>query len=418
MAFFSLLLYVACIYVRPQEWVPLLYGAPLINITAIMTVVFFLFSRDRKYVHAPQNYLMLSFLAALTISHLVHAYFGGALNAFNDFSKTLILYFLIIHIVSTSKRFAIFIDVLMMLTLFLGIQGIIQYSTGIGMAGQPILLDGAERRITWIGIFSDPNDLALSFVIMIPFLINAILTRGGVFRKTYSLLASGILVYALWLTNSRGGILALSAVLCTYFYLYMKRNGRAMVGIVISLIMIAGVIMIAPSRMSDISASGDSAYGRIDAWYDGIQMFKSSPLFGVGYQMFTDYHFRTAHNSFILALAEIGLFGYLLWIALFYFSMKSPVMVAGSPAGQNTLSSHVVSLKVALVGFLAAAFFLSRTYNPLPYMLIALSAAQVNIGIKQGIFKTSKINTVDMRNVLFLCIGSMAITLILIKIAI
>ena len=45
-------------------------------------------------------------------------------------------------------------------------------------------------------------------------------------------------------------------------------------------------------------------------------MFKSAPLFGIGFNGFTDLYEITAHNSFVLCLAELGLLGSTLWVAL------------------------------------------------------------------------------------------------------
>lgn len=402
MAFFSLLLYITCIYIRPQEWVSAIYGIPLVNITALLTVILFFLSKNRKIVVAQQNYVMIWFLLALVISHLSHLYFSGALIAFQDFFKTIIMYFLIVNIVTTHKRFKIIIDIIILLTLILAIQGIMQYHTGVGLAGQFMLTTETIPRITWIGLFSDPNDLALGFVIVIPFLFKAFVSPQGIFRKLYSAAVLCVLVYALFLTNSRGGMLALGAVLFSYVFIYMKRKGKMVSGIVISLILIGAVLAFGPSRMGDISPEDESAHGRIDAWYSGIQMLKSSPIFGVGYNMFTEHHFRTAHNSIILCVAETGLFGYLIWVALFYFSFRSLIIVAKAKGVSDGVIANAISLQVALIGFLAAAFFLSRTYNPLPYMLIAFSVVVSNIEARDKLFSINDLTSIDFRNIILI----------------
>src|ERR1700686_5663186 len=55
---------------------------------------------------------------------------------------------------------------------------------------------------------------------------------------------------------------------------------------------------------------------RLEAWANGLEMFKSAPLFGIGFNGFTDFLDITAHNSFVLCLAELGLLGSTLWMAL------------------------------------------------------------------------------------------------------
>ena len=56
-----------------------------------------------------------------------------------------------------------------------------------------------------------------------------------------------------------------------------------------------------------ISSKEQSAAERIEAWSVGLELLKWRPLFGAGYGNFTDHHHLTAHNSFVLCFAELGL---------------------------------------------------------------------------------------------------------------
>jgi len=126
----------------------------------------------------------------------------------------------------------------------------------------------------------------------------------------------------------------------------------------------------------------ESAAGRIEAWSEGLQMLRSQPLIGVGYRQFTEHHNLTAHNSFVLCFAETGLIGYFFWLSLLGISLlqlqKLKNLPEESPVEQE-IRRHASILQTALIGFMAAAFFLSRTYVPLLYLLIGLSAALVLI---------------------------------------
>ena len=82
------------------------------------------------------------------------------------------------------------------------------------------------------------------------------------------------------------------------------------------------------TRMSTIQnyEQDASAMNRFDIWDVAIKMFKSSPLIGVGFratysQEIVDrfdpaVEWRAIHNIFICVLAEHGLIGFLLWLAL------------------------------------------------------------------------------------------------------
>ena len=115
---------------------------------------------------------------------------------------------------------------------------------------------------------------------------------------------------------------------------------------------------------------------RIEAWYAGIQMLKTHPMFGVGYGSFTDFHWeRTAHNSFVLCFSELGVFGFFAWIALLVLAFRElGEAVKRTPTG--SLEHRITSaLRYSLIGFLTCAWFLSRTYQPELYLLLALCAS-------------------------------------------
>ena len=146
-------------------------------------------------------------------------------------------------------------------------------------------------------------------------------------------------------------------------------------------------------------------------------MLRSHPVFGVGAGLFTDHHPLTAHNSFMLAIAELGIFGYFFWLGIVAFSVmmlyqllrtNRPAPLLAEIAGSSPVTApptpidfaevpqvpHGVgtpdnaddvhwddwqrasrALMYSLVGTLVAAFFLSRTYAPNLYLLVGLIVA-------------------------------------------
>ena len=57
---------------------------------------------------------------------------------------------------------------------------------------------------------------------------------------------------------------------------------------------------------------------RVAAWVTGLGIFKAHPVFGIGIDNFSDYNEtgNTAHNSYVLCLAELGMFGYFFWMGM------------------------------------------------------------------------------------------------------
>src|SRR5207245_2630176 len=74
--------------------------------------------------------------------------------------------------------------------------------------------------------------------------------------------------------------------------------------------LIAGAVIAMPLMMLG-GRSGEKADEstelRFEAWDAGLRMFKQSPVFGTGHKHFTDFFFITAHNSYVLTLAELGI---------------------------------------------------------------------------------------------------------------
>jgi len=164
--------------------------------------------------------------------------------------------------------------------------------------------------------------------------------------------------------------------------LFARRFG-IVPGLILGSFLMLAVFVVVP-RMMTISTDEASSYGRVQAWGIGIDLFEQFPLFGVGQGSYTDYHFRTAHNSFVLCAAELGTFGLFPWIMLIYLSIKNNHFVS-----RNTSSAHMEEVAIyadtvryGLIAFALGAYFLSRTYSDLLFVLIGLSVATTRIFVE------------------------------------
>jgi len=387
MLFYLCCFYIICFYIRPFEWVPGLVGSPLyivISVVSILVLLILWASGKIKLFHYKTDQLMLGFTIAIALSHLRHGYFGGAINSLQHFLPVLVGYFLVAHGLKSKKQINLFILLIIGLTSILAYQGVLQGLTGTSAGGMtPIYqnvvnADGfssALPRIRWYGPFNDPNDLGLALVLVMPFLLNFLFEKRWVF--TVPLMALGL--YAIYLTNSRGAMLSLAASIFAYLVLRF----RSMRGVVLGIILAALGMIFGPSRMSNMSAAEESANGRLEAWYEGFQMFKDNPFFGVGQGMFTDYHYLTAHNSYVLVLSELGFFGSIFFMGFFVISFQwgysNLLSYTPSLEFDNTVRNKFCALYSSLVGLMTAMFFLSRSYIFLPFMLLALLTAFVNL---------------------------------------
>lgn len=374
MAYSLVIIYLALIYVRPQEYLTFLAGVPVLPAFLALSFAVWL-TMPRKNFESPQFKLLPVLLVVMCLSVLASGWAGGALAPVADFGPSVILFYLLATTQTTLERHQRTIRVIASATTVLAIHGIDQARSGIGWSGAMM---SQETRITYVGIFSDPNDLALAFVIALPLLWYALTESRRFLGKVYWVGCIGATLYAIYLTNSRGGLLGAGGLMLLLF--------RARFGTLLSAIGAgAGLALFAmlPSRLSELDAKEESAAGRLEAWYEGIKMLQSHPLLGVGKGNFTDHHHLTAHNSFVLVFAELGFVGYLIWVGFVGISAYMVYRLVRSPMPQGLAEGEPRALwsryhKVActysasLIGFFMCAFFLSRGYVVLLVIVCAL----------------------------------------------
>jgi hypothetical protein len=188
---------------------------------------------------------------------------------------------------------------------------------------------GAIYRLRGLAFINDPNDFAQLMVSLIPCLF-LFWKKSSLPRNTLLvLIPSGILIFGMFLTHSRGGMLALLAVI---LFASRRKIGTIPASIMAGL-GFAGASVLGWSGGRDVSVEAGS--GRMEAWATGIDLLKSHPLFGVGFQRFGEYFFITAHNTIVVCAAELGMFGLFWWVA-FVFPTIRDAYVSAVPVEEKT----------------------------------------------------------------------------------
>ncbi|SEL09391.1 O-antigen ligase [Pseudoxanthomonas sp. GM95] len=375
--FFLIVLYLMLVLLRPQEY-PAFEGVqlPLLPVTLVLALLAWLISY-KKSLGEPQYRLLGAFLVVMMMSVVVNGWVGGALSELLRFGPVVAAFFILANAIDSRQRLVFVMGAMVLCATVLALHGIEQKQTGIGWTGVPLIQDG---RIQYVGIFNDPNDLGMLFVLALPMAMY-LSSRGGGFGllRIFWLSTGLLLLYGIYLTNSRGALLAVAALLGVWLW---RRYGTIVAAVFGSMGLAA--LLLLPSRLADLSPDEESASGRVDAWYEGFQMFISHPLFGVGADNFTDYNHLTAHNSLILVLAETGFIGFTLWLGFIGYSFRMMFTVlrhkpelpdAAAVAAWKTERAVAMTLLLSLSGWLVTAFFLSRSYALVLYLLTALMVA-------------------------------------------
>ncbi|MDJ0656325.1 MAG: O-antigen ligase family protein [Xanthomonadales bacterium] len=369
-----MLLLLVCInltlaFMRPQEFIPELYGVPIIPVAILACGVAWFFTN--KNLEGPNGFLVLLFLLVTTFSHVANGWFGGAADWLPLFGVTCVMFYFLAAASSSTRNVRILMSIFVACGLAMVLHGFQQEFYGQGWTGEPPILG----RIRYIGLLNDPNDLGLFLIMGLPFIFLFYSQTRSILVKLFCATSAAAYFYAFYLTESRGTIVAAVVMIGL---MVLRRFGT--VAVAAFMVPVMSLATFLPERMREISASEESANIRVEAWYAGLQMFESHLFFGVGAGRFAEFHGRTAHNTFLLVLSETGIIGFAVFIAIFgysYFLMREAafrrtVTEGGDVAAFEAEKATSTALYYSLIGFLAAAFFLSRSYVVFPYLLCGM----------------------------------------------
>ncbi len=243
----------------------------------------------------------------------------------------------------------------------------------IGLFGTTSIGQG---RVRYRGTLQDPNELALAGGAGLPLAFALGRRRRSLGHGFLVTLTLALVGFCAVLTASRGGQLVFLAVLAVFFVKRFGYGGLAVGGVLALPLLLLG------GRGGEEAAS--STVERIDCWIEALSMWRSHPLTGVGLGRFNEYHYMTAHNSYLLTLAELGLPGMLLFTAILYTSAKIPIEVLrrfprpprGAPEDEALVARRwAMAYLAAFAGLAVGIFFLSFSYHYVLWIYLGLAGA-------------------------------------------
>ena len=386
-AFFFLILYTVSVLIRPHEFSLATSNYIFIKIFAILAFSFTLIAL-RPIKLLPQHYMLLGFTPLIMISAFLNGWGGGGIvEAQKFFISSIIPFFLYSSLITSISRQKTLMYVCIIAALFMVYNGYLQHASfdgqmGYGL-GDSVSVGREEMRITYLGFFGDPNDLGMFLVMNLAFLAYFFSEKGKL-NKILMPVIFIIFCYGVLITGSRGTILGLLGVISIYYF--FKKAGAKLILLGIVMAPIAATLI---SKFGGMSGADDeSANGRLEAWYAGIQMLIGNPVFGVGKGNFMDHHGLVAHNSYIHVAGEMGVPGYSLWGGMIVLSMlvayrihKEFSVWDNADISQDTKDLYTSELKMnqamfySMIGFMITAFFLSRQFTLLLFIFLGMLTA-------------------------------------------
>jgi hypothetical protein len=406
MGFFLSVVYLVTDYLTPAVLFGPLAQVHIEIVLAVLILVVSIPRMTRSFVfRTPQALALAGLSVAVFLSVLIALrWAGGAVSAFLGLIPSIYAYFFVCLHCNSRKKLQVLVIMLLFVCLFVIVNGAMDlrhFTPGGGASGaessgsfsysfwefqHPYLFPMKDDAGVWfyrirgLGEIHDPNDFGQILVCEIPLLFIFWRRKKRIRNFVFVIVPACVLLYGIYLTHSRGALVALVVVILV--------AARRRIGTIPAAVIAVGLFAAAMALhfTGGRAISIDAGVDRTELWAEGLEMVKANPLFGVGFGRFGDHAINTAHNSVVVCAAELGLFGFYFW-SLFLFAtgrnaflIASPEKVAEAksteigddqnlfkawkgPALEKSETNHLgYCLFLSLAGFLAAGWFLSRAF--------------------------------------------------------
>ncbi|MDP2323778.1 MAG: putative O-glycosylation ligase, exosortase A system-associated [Gammaproteobacteria bacterium] len=354
------------------------YSAPLAAVAAVSVLLGLLMTREREspFKGSPVTWMLL-FMVWMTISWLAGLDVAGDYEQWKKVMKVDVMIVISLMLLHSKQHIFALMWVCVVSIALLGAKG-----------GFFSLIHGGGERV-WgpPGSFiEDNNAFAVAVIMTIPLLRFLQLQLGSVWGRRGMTVAMLLCAVAALGSQSRGALLAITAMALYLWWNSKNKLNLALVLLVVAIPLIAFMPDTWSSRMSTIGTyeQDTSAMGRISAWWNAWNLAWHYP-FGAGFNAATAELFarfspypdqiQGAHSIYFLALGNHGFVGLLLFVGIWVATWRSASWLRSRPdlAPEAKWCADLGSMcQVSLVGYFVGGAFLSLTYFDLPYNIMVL----------------------------------------------
>ena len=396
LGFFLFLLINVVLLIRPQEVLPQINVLNLYALGMVGCLLLFwpVILRQLAWARLRQRPITICvlFMAPMVV---LSTLWQGRMDLFEnvavEYCKIVLYYLVCLCVLDTPVRLRGFVLLLGVLIALVGLLPLADYFQVIQLdslkAIRDVMLDANGKwirfyRLRGVGIFNDPNDLAQILGVGVIIGVYALRqTRVWLLRAGWLLLLT-VMLYAIYLTQSRGGMLALAAGLGVLFACHFGWKKAAILG----LLTLPVLVFVLGSRNTQLESTSDTSQKRVQLWSDTLVTFREAPVFGVGAGGLDERIGQVAHNSFLQAYAETGIIGGYLFFTAYLLAIKGLLPYCSPPAKNQQPKSRVApadnlmaSLAPVLLSistcYVVGMLSLTRNYVIPTYLVLALAAS-------------------------------------------
>src|SRR6185369_16709033 len=356
------------------------YDFPFAAIVAAATLLGLVFTKDEVRFEPNAVILFLILLPAWTcVTYLFAFEPGPATGRLIEVLKVFLFVLVTAMVLRTRKHVDWMIWVIVISVGFFGAKG-----------GAFTLLTGGGHRVygpPGDSFLSDNNAIAVGVIMVIPLMYylreesRSKWVRRGLLA---AMVLSGIAVLG---TYSRGGLLAVCAMLIFLWFKSRRKVVFAMLLIPLVPLTITAMPERWFDRMNTISAYEEdaSAMGRINAWKTAINIANDRPLVGGGFELYSGTTFakyapdpqdvHAAHSVYFQMLGEHGYVGLLIFLSLglaAWITARRTIALSRASPEHAWAGNLARAFQVSLVGYAVGGAFVNIGYWDLMYYEIVL----------------------------------------------
>lgn len=403
----SFRLFLLCSFIllaRPQDVFTFLQPLrPALVVTGLAAAALLIGARSQGLAAAlsrPESKRYLAFFLVM-IAGIPFAYHRGL--AFDGvllgYTVNVVFFILLVSHVTTLQRLKSLAWVMCLATVMYSLVGGLLHGESIGVG-----------RFQVAGDAFDPNDTAYVLLALFPLSLHFVRFDEGLIKKLVAIAAVCGAIATILLTGSRGGLLALAAVLLILLFTRAGGIGAGakmfmVLALALAWYLLGDAVNVERYKglfdlSSDYNVSAQG--GRMDLWQRGIELSLEHPLTGVGVGCFAfaNHEYRTRigetflmwqvpHNSFVQVASEVGLIGVALFVVINVRSAITFIRVSASRSSPQTPAARELAglgglMLLGFAGLLVSGFFLSQGYSIFSTLYFALAASMERLREEMG----------------------------------
>jgi probable O-glycosylation ligase (exosortase A-associated) len=358
------------------------YAFPFSLLVAVVTLVGFVFTSDRKPLLFHREILVLTGLWLwFGVTTLTAMYPVEAWEKFSEMSRILVMAFLVVPLFQDRRRIRI---LLLVMGLSLGFYG--------AKGGLFVLVNGGQYMVLGPpnSFFEANTELALVLNMAIPMLFYLAREEPRPWRRRALWAATGLSILAVPFTYSRGGVIGLGVVLAV---LFLKARRRMLIAPALALGLVA-FVMFAPqqwtNRMETLQnyEEDQSAQLRLMSWRVALLIAEDRPILGGGFSVFVhrstyDIYMpeyprsfgHDAHSIYFNLIGEhgwVGLALFLTLVGLAFMRLYEIRQLARRNPEVSWAANYAHMIQASLATYMVTGASLSVAYFDLAYQFLIL----------------------------------------------